>query len=456
MIKSLLTYQHPFRWFVFHLVLGVFSTYSPFFLIFYFYAFIFLSIPLLFKKHKSDSALSFIVVYLLSFEILARMAKTSPLVPYELGKYLLFSLLFIGMFSGMNKGKVGLFLVIVLIPALLYDFSNRVIFRDLLFNLLGPINIGVAIFFFHKQKFSQQGFQNLLYLLVLPLVSALSFTIFKTPDLNEIEFNLTANFTTTAGFGSNQVSTIFGLGMFLSFYLWLNKYSISGNRWIDLLLVIVFTFQGLLSFSRGGMIGGLLGIFVVLFFLTRSSNNPIHKIQLRKAKKYILPAIFFLVVSLFLANNVTDGNLLKRYQGETAGTLAGKKEKDLNSLTTNRYDIFRGDMQLIEEYGVLGVGAGASKYLRKEQNEVVSHVEVSRLIAEHGIFGFVYIIIILFLFFKVFKSTNELNYRSLLFAFILVGWYTTFHAATRTYITPLLMGLSMIYVRDEKNSLSRK
>jgi hypothetical protein len=384
------------------------------------------------------------------------MAKTSPLVPYELGKYLLFSLLFIGMFSGMNKGKVGLFLVIVLIPALLYDFSNRVIFRDLLFNLLGPINIGVAIFFFHKQKFSQQGFQNLLYLLVLPLVSALSFTIFKTPDLNEIEFNLTANFTTTAGFGSNQVSTIFGLGMFLSFYLWLNKYSISGNRWIDLLLVIVFTFQGLLSFSRGGMIGGLLGIFVVLFFLTRSSNNPIHKIQLRKAKKYILPAIFFLVVSLFLANNVTDGNLLKRYQGETAGTLAGKKEKDLNSLTTNRYDIFRGDMQLIEEYGVLGVGAGASKYLRKEQNEVVSHVEVSRLIAEHGIFGFVYIIIILFLFFKVFKSTNELNYRSLLFAFILVGWYTTFHAATRTYITPLLMGLSMIYVRDEKNSLSRK
>ena len=156
------------------------------------------------------------------------------------------------------------------------------------------------------------------------------------------------------------------------------------------------------------------------------------------------------------ANEVTGGSLLLRYQGETAGTLSGSKEKSLNNMTTNRYDIFLSDLELFEVSGIMGVGAGASKYLREHHNGVITHVEVSRLVSEHGIFGIIFILLVFYLFYKVYRSPNHILFKGILLAFITVGWYTTFHAATRTYISPLLMGLSMIYIVYDQSSLPRK
>lgn len=347
-------------------------------------------------------------------------------------------------------------MVLLLIPALFYDLSGRVVESDIRFNLLGTFNIGLAIWYFYRQKFTAKGLYQLIILLVLPLVSALAFTVFKTPDLDSIEFSLGANFETTGGFGSNQVSSAFGLGMLLTFFLWLNRISITGKRWLDLALFMLFTFQGLLSFSRGGMIGGVVGIVIVLFFISLvSKNSPVY-IQLKQAKKYFIPALAFLILSVVVANNVTQGSLLLRYQGETGGTLAGTKEKTINTITTNRFDIFISDLALFEESGIMGVGAGASKYLRTEHNGMITHVEASRLVAEHGLLGLVYIFIVFYLIVRVYKSPNENLFKGILFSFIIIGWYTTFHAATRTYISPLLMGLSMIYIVYDKSTLLRQ
>uniref|UniRef100_UPI002714BFA8 O-antigen ligase family protein n=1 Tax=Cecembia rubra TaxID=1485585 RepID=UPI002714BFA8 len=263
------------------------------------------------------------------------------------------------------------------------------------------------------------------------------------------------NFQTTGEFGSNQVSTAFGLGLLLSFYLWLAGYSISGNRWLDIIITMLFTFQGLLSFSRGGMIGGALGIIIVLLFMARVSKKSVAYFHFKKVKRYFFPVLFFLGVSIFFANKVTGGILFLRYQGETAGTLSGKREKDLNLITTGRLDLFLSDLELVEEYGIFGVGAAASKYLREYHTGVSAHVESSRLLAEHGVLGFLFLIGVLILFFKVYKNPNDNLYKSILFAFLVVGWYTTFHAATRTYITPLLMGLSTIYIVYGQGPLSR-
>lgn len=136
--------------------------------------------------------------------------------------------------------------------------------------------------------------------------------------------------------------------------------------------------------------------------------------------------------------------------------MRGTKEKSLNSITTNRFNILESDLNLFSKYSILGVGAGASKYLRNEFYLVSTHIESSRLLAEHGILGVFFIMIILSLFFDVYKSSNDNLYKSILFALLFLGWYTSFHAATRTYITPLLMGLSTIYIVNGKSSLSRK
>lgn len=452
MVKSLFNHTNPLFWFCFHLILGLASTISSFPLILYFYLFLFFAFSIIFKKESLNSSLSYLMVYLNSFELLSRLAKTSPFIPYELGKYLFMVFLIIGILQGNNRGRMGMIMVLCLFPALLIDLSGYVTERDIRFNLLGPLNIGLGIIYFTRQKFTRQGLFQLLILLIYPLIAALVFTVIKTPNFSEVEFSLGANFSTTGGFGSNQASTAFGLGFFLSFYLWLNRISISGNRIVDGGIFFLFLFQGLLSFSRGGMIGGGIGVLVVFYYLNKMDVKSIEFIQFKKFRKYIFPLLILMGVSIFVANIVSGGNLLLRYKGETEGTIAGSKDKSLSSISTNRSDIFFSDLDLFFDNIFMGVGAGASTYLRKEANGVLPHVETSRLLAEHGLYGAAFLICILTLFVDVMYSRNEYLYKGLLMGFLVVGWFTTFHAATRTYIPPLLIGLSTITV-VRKNSI---
>src|SRR5690606_2060854 len=127
----------------------------------------------------------------------------------------------------------GLVLILLLTPAMFYDLSEQVSFSDLRFNLLGAINVGLAIWFFKGLRFTKQGLHILLIALVLPLISSLAFTIYNSPDYDQFDFSLGGNFAVTGDFGPNQVSTAFGLGLFVTFYLWLNHMKLTGQRWMD-------------------------------------------------------------------------------------------------------------------------------------------------------------------------------------------------------------------------------
>ena len=199
-----------------------------------------------------------------------------------------------------------------------------------------------------------------LRLLLYPLVSVLAFTVLGSPSLEEVEFTLGANFETSGGFGSNQVSTALGLGAFLVFILWRKRESFSGYMWLDGVFMLLFAFRGLVTFSRGGMIGGALGIIVFLL-LDRDISGEGRAIKPIKAILTAIPVFIILAVTFTYANSVTGGLLSKRYQGETPGTLAGRKEKTLNGFTSNRLQIFNDDLKLWKEHPVLGVGVGASR-----------------------------------------------------------------------------------------------
>ena len=269
MFIRLLKYKSPLFWVGFHVLLGISAVFTRYPLIVYFYFALGSSVWLLFKRSgktrqpfirsNTNNLLGPLLAYFTSFELLARMAKTTPLIPWEVGKYLLFFLLLAGIVASRKAGRTGALLVILLIPALLYDLSGQVTFQDLRFNLLGPINLGLAVWFFSGKRYSPQALGRLLLFMLLPLISALAYTLFRSPDLSSYEFNLLGNAALSGGFGPNQVSTAFGLGMFISFYIWLNRMTLTGKRWLDLGIVLAFSFQGLFSFSRGGMIGGALG-----------------------------------------------------------------------------------------------------------------------------------------------------------------------------------------------------
>lgn len=365
-------------------------------------------------------------------------------------------LFIIGILSGNNKGKSGALLFILLTPALFYDFSNQVNFKNIRFNILGSINVGLAIWYFFKQRLTERGIYDIVILLCLPLVSILSFTLFRTPDFSDIDFKLGANFDTTGGFGSNQVSTVFGLGLFLIFFLWSHGITLTGKKLLDISTLFLFLFQGLLSFSRGGMIGSVLAILVLLYFFAKIPNNSAIYLRLKKSRKYIIPGIMVMILSAGIANNLTKGQLLLRYMGENTATLTGVSERNLNTLTTGRFDIALQDLDLFNDHFLTGVGAGASMYLRRNSIGIVSHVEFTRLLAEHGILGLVCILILFFIALKVRFMTNDAAFKGFLFACFLIAIYTTFHSAMRTYLAPILIGLSTVIIKNEKNPLHRE
>lgn len=455
MLSSLYFQKKPLFWFTFHVFLGIVSTFSTLPLILYFYLIFLLSFPLIVKQRRVNTPLNYLISYLISFEILTRMANTSPFIPYELGKYFTFFILLAGIFFGKNKGYIGVFLIFLLLPAFFYDYSNQVGFTDIIFNCIGPINVGLAIWYFYKQHITARGFYQLIVLMSLPLVSVLSFTIFKLPDFNDIQFSLAANFDTTGGFGSNQVSTVLGLGFFLIFFLWSHGIKFTGKRTLDLGLMGAFFFQGLLTFSRGGLLGGVLGVLILLYYSTRISKSSLMYKGLKKGRKFILPAMILVFILVVVSNNITGGLLLQRYQGKTYGTMLGAKEKNLNTLTTGRYEIFLGDWELFKDYFWTGVGAGASRYLREFSSGIITHVEMGRLLAEHGILGLVYFLILLFLIFQIILMPNANAFKGFLLSCFFIGLFTSFHSATRTFVTPLLIGLSTITIIHEKNFIPR-
>ncbi|WPR77798.1 hypothetical protein [Algoriphagus sp. NG3] len=385
--------------------------------------------------------------YLISFELLGRMGQTAPLIPYEMGKYLLFVFLCAGIVNGRSKSKVGWVLLILLLPAFFFDASGEVVFSDIVFNALGAVNLCLIVIFLRGQTFTKKRLIAVLKLCIYPILAVLPYLWIKNPSLNEIEFELTANFSTTAGFGSNQVSTMLGLGAFLMFIFVVNKWEFSGFKALDYILVFLFTFQGLITFSRGGMVGALVGVLIIMASLAFAPRKALRYYRLPNLNKYVFFGVLIVIGSFFIVDGFTDGALTLRYQGETAGTLSGSKEKSLNTLTTGRYDIFFGDLELWFDHLIMGVGVGASKYMRIFHNGVVAHVELSRLLSEHGVFGLLFSIILVKIGFGIKNKNVNPMINAILISFFVIALYTTFHAAMRTYITPLLVGLSLLNVR---------
>jgi hypothetical protein len=398
----------------------------------------------IFRIKQYEKKSNFIILFLsygVSMEIISRMSGASPFIPYEIGKYLTFLLLIFGISINRNSYDFkGYLIVVFLVPGVFVGLIHELNFKYIIFNALGMINFGLGIVFFSGvilHRFKLDLF-NLLRLISLPILMALIYAVIKTPNYDDVDFSLGANFDTSGGFGSNQVSTAFGLGFFLVFYLWYKGKEFSGFPvFFDISVFVFFLFQGLLTFSRGGIIGGILGLLMILAIDIFSKNS-----MLRIAKLIGL-GLPFLLLTFAISNNLTEGNLLLRYQGETSGTLLGAKEKNLNTVTTGRFDIFLGDVDLFLDNPVFGVGVNQSRKIRKFHEGVVAHVEFSRLLAEHGLFGLcVFLFIISFIFQKWFYLTSTRG--NILYILFIIGLYTTFHAATRTFISPLLMSLAYL------------
>lgn len=442
-IENFIAGKRSLFWTVFHAMLGVICTITPFALIVWFYFILFSNIGKSLQKLKSGKPLLFIVLftYLTSFEMLGRMAKTFPFIPTELSKY---GLLVFGLLGILVSGKynVKYILIAILISISLFFDSSRGqrVFTDIINNHFGVLAICLSLSFLGSLRFEKFNINNILKLIVFAILPSLIYSFIKTPDFEDIDFQLKANFETSGGAATNQVSTVFGLGLVICFYCWYKKIIFSGYRWLDLLIGLGFFIQALLTFSRGGIFVSVVAILVLISFDFVKFNM-----------KFIFIGFFSILTLVFIfsyIDSITGGKLYLRYQGETEGTYNYGVEKNLNKITSGRSLIFEEDLKLWFEYPIWGTGAGASRHIRGGGTEKISsHVELSRVLAEYGIFGIIY-------FFSLFNIGIGLWHKFRLnkdyliyFVIFLIGFLTTFHSAMRTFVTPLLISLSIIGLR---------
>jgi O-antigen ligase len=225
-------------------------------------------------------------------------------------------------------------------------------------------------------------------------------------------------------------------------YSYLLNEKLTGYRIGDGILAILFLFQGLITFSRGGMVSAVLALIAFMIV------SGFIKLFFGKDRSYAVGSFLILVgvvMSVFYVNKLTDGNLFLRYSGETSGTLAGHRDRNLTTLTTGRDEIALEDLELWKQAPFFGLGAGSSKHLREVRTGVASHLEPTRLLAEHGFIGILILILIFYNIYLVSKQTDRLT-KAFKLALLVLAFSTMFHSSMRTYIIPVSLAICMIHV----------
>jgi len=428
-----------------HIFFGYLATFSFFPKLYGLVCFIVPIIFIISSNNKDEESFLF-AAYIAGAEIFIRMIQGALL--YETGKYGVMLFLVLGIFLGPFKQKFSVLFIFYILLLLLGIVFTQVpegesLRTNIVFNLSGPIVLGVSAFYFYLRPISKQKLIDGLFFMLLPLFSMITYLYFRTPDLKEIVFGGEANFATSGGFGPNQVATAVGLGILIIAIFLLLKLKLTGFIYLDAFFLIYFIYRGLLTFSRGGIFTAVIALLLFVFFFILYK-----KISLQLLFKYVLILGLFLVGIWLYTSNVTGGMLDNRYAGKNA---AGIQKKDI---TTGRADILTYQFENFFEHP-LGIGVGNGKYERMKSHErltAASHNEVGRLVEEHGILGFVLLLLLLIVPLINFFKANNFQ-KAFIISFYIMWFLTINHSAMRVALPGFIYALSLIRITNIENDM---
>jgi O-antigen ligase len=367
--------------------------------------------------------------YMAGAEVLWRMTGTGLF--WEFGKYgasLILLLLFARLPHHRTTNWWALFYLGLLLPSggLTVQNLGLTLAKDAIsFNLSGPFSLAVAVLFFSSIRADSIDLEATLFALLAPLVGVLSICSYSTLTAGAIHFYAESNYVTSGGFGPNQVSAVLGLGALLSLLLAFQR-SRPWMRWTFFGLTVWFLVQGVLTFSRGGVLNAVICIGFLGIHLVRQPRVRLMVLSVLVVFTFLGAAVIFPRL-----NEFTGGALQERYSSTSGGMRQTIMEEEL--------DIWR-------ENPLLGVGPGMSKYYRSDMLglEVASHTEFTRLMSEHGILGLLALLVLIGIAARCYVRAPTVLEKAWVSAFS--GW--TFiemsHSAMRIVAISLLFGLAMI------------
>ncbi len=397
------------------------------------------------SKNKNNEVL-YAAAYMVGSEIVLRMTNGNPV--YEFSKFGVMIIILVGIYyQGISKNAIAYWIfLLLLIPGVIltslelnYTISLR---KEISFNISGPVCLGICALYTYSRKVTIEQLNNLLLCIGLPIVSCATYLTIVTPNIKEIIMGTESNSLTSGGFGPNQVATMLGLGMFI----FASRLFLLSNTFfqfsINLILTMCMAYRGFITFSRGGMITG----FVMIFVLLVVSFIFIDK----KRKLRMLGMIVFIFIAFLAAwsysTEQTNGLIQKRYSNQDA---SGRNKEDQ---LTGRGELAGEEIETFFEYPIFGIGVGRNMEKRFERTGevVVSHNEITRMIAEHGSLG---ILALLIIFVTPLILYVDNKYNIYLLCSLLFWLLTINHAAMRLAAPAFLYSLSLLKVVKKEEIL---
>ena len=441
--------QNKISYLAFHIVLGLLVHFVGSFVFVYFAIFLAIGTYWLVKNNDRDFQTLTLILYVVGLEVLFRMRSDGAM--YDLGKYsvIYFCILSFG-FIRINLKAWPYFLILILfIPGIVLTvntfFFEIDVRKKIMFNLLGPFSMIFASLYAYNKPISLNRLNECLFAAAGPLVSILTLIIIYTPsNKDEVFSSTTSNFATSGGFGPNQMSVILGFGIFIFFIQFFFNTKDKLFSYLSLFLVFVFAYRGLITFSRGGMLTALMMVLAFCYMVFKLLNR-----QARSKFLGVFSLLVVLVIGAWMYSSYQTGGLIeKRYNNQDA---AGRVKE---SRMSGREDIMETDLKFFEENPIFGVGPGIGGMMRDDEGltGVQAHSEPTRLLAEHGMFGL--IILLLLVFVPLLKYFRFRQYHHIYFFPFLIFWGLTInHAATRIVAPGVLYALTLlnVYIKNEED-----
>ncbi len=408
-------------------------------MVFYFIvAFAFFCYRMIVAQNKFVTAL-LAVSYFTGLEVFIRMARST--IFWEQGKYVVIFFSLWGMlYVGFKKNAVPYVVYLLfLLPAVgltlsTIDFDEN--FRkSILFNLSGPICLSVASVFCFGRTIKKDDLLKILDYIVYPLITATVYVILYTPTGKDIFISAGSNAATSGGYSGNQVSTVLGLGFFILLTRFFMPYKNVLVHWTMMFFMVLMGYRALLTFSRGGVITALLmaAIFIAIYYLNGTNAT----------KRSTFSKLFIIGFGVFFlwgyTEATTGGMITNRYTNKDA---LGREKEDI---TTGRGVLIAAELDQFKRSPWLGGGVGSSSDNFEEELGVnaASHNEVSRMLSEHGLFGLLALLTLIFA-----PMITKLQGRKNIYflAFLLFWFLTLMHSSMRIAAPAFIYALCLLNI----------
>jgi hypothetical protein len=370
--------------------------------------------------------------YIGGAEILWRMTGTGLF--WEFGKYgaaLILLLVFVRLPTHRTTYWGALLYIVLLVPSALITLQEvgPALAKDAVsFNLSGPLSLAVAVLLFSSVQAAEIDLELVVFSLLAPTLGVLAVCTYATLTAGAIRFYAESNYVTSGGFGPNQVSALLGMGALLALLLALQSAQ-AWRRAAFVGLTLWFLVQGVLTFSRGGVLNSVICICFLLIHLVRQP-----KVRVMALAVLVLFTFLGATVIFPRLNAYTGGALQERYSSTTGGM---------------RQTMIEEDLALWQENPMLGVGPGMSKYHRAGLlgMEVASHTEFTRLLSEHGMFGLLALLVLMAIAGLAYLRAPSALEKAWVSAFAGWAFIEMSHSAMRIVAISILFGLAMVQWR---------